>query len=68
MENFKKAFGDKANPRELWNSTMSALRVPAEYKTGDEHYALETPLNMTRYLVNTFVGKNYDYVKAESSY
>jgi len=60
---FKKAFGDKADAKELWNSTMSALRVPPEYKTGEEHYALETPLNMTRYLVNSFVGKNYEYLQ-----
>jgi len=64
-EEFKAAFGDKADAKELWNSTMSALRVPPEYKTGEEHYALETPLNMTRYLVNSFVGKNYEYVKGK---
>lgn len=62
-QDFKAAFGDKANALEIWNSTMSALRVPDEYKTGEEHYALETPLNMTRYLVNSFVGKNYEYLK-----
>lgn len=62
-DELKKYFGSDVNPLEIWNSTMSALRVPAEYKTGDEHYALETPLNMTRYLVNSFVGKNYEYLK-----
>lgn len=66
-QDFKKAFGDKANPREIWNSTMSALRVPEKFKTGEEHYALETPLNMTRYLVNSFVGKNYEYVSESES-
>ncbi len=62
-EELKAVFGNDTDPREIWNSTMSALRVPPEYKTGEEHYALETPLNMTRYLVNSFVGKNYEYLK-----
>lgn len=59
---FKAAFGEDADAVELWNSTMSAIRVPEKYQTGEEHYAMENPLNISRYLVNSFVGRNYDYL------
>jgi len=54
------AFGEDA-VAPIWNQVMSALRVPEKYRTGEETYALRNPLNMSRYLVNTFVGKNYEY-------
>lgn len=59
---FKTAFGKDADAIELWNGTMSAIRVPEKYRTGEEHYALENPLNISRYLVNSFVGENYEYL------
>lgn len=59
---FIEAFGPDANALELWNSVMSAIRVPQKYQNGDEHYAVENPLNISRYLVNSFVGKNYEYL------
>lgn len=43
---------------------MSAIRVPEKYQTGEEHYAMENPLNISRYLVNSFVGRNYEYLPA----
>ena len=46
----------------IWNQVMSALRVPEKYKSGEESFALSNPLNMSRYLVNSYVGKNYAYV------
>ncbi len=46
----------------IWNQVMSALRVPDKYKNGEEARALSNPLNMSRYLVNAFVGRNYDYL------
>jgi len=56
------AFGaDAVKP--IWNNVMSALRVPEEFKSGDERYALSNPLNMSHYLVNSFVGRNYAYVQ-----
>lgn len=61
-EDFKAAFGEDADTLELWNSTMSTIRVPEMYRTGEEHYATENPLNISRYLVNSFVGKNYEYL------
>ena len=61
---FKAAFGEDADAVELWNSTMSAIRVPEKYQTGEEHYAMENPLNISRYLVNSFVGRNYEYLPA----
>lgn len=61
-EDFKAAFGEDADALELWNGTMSAIRVPEKYRTGEEHYAEENPLNISRYLVNSFVGENYEYL------
>jgi hypothetical protein len=47
----------------IWNQVLSALRVPKKYQNGEESYALSDPLNMSRYLVNAFVGKNYTYIQ-----
>ena len=58
----KEAFGEEA-VRYIWNSTISAICVPEAYRNGEEAYALTTPLNMARYLVNNFVGENYGYIK-----
>ena len=46
----------------IWNSVFSAIRVPAQYQTSDEQYALANPLNISRYIVNRFVGENYSYL------
>lgn len=62
-KDFYNAFGEDADPVKLWNSTFSAWRVPDEYKTGEEEEMAKTPLNISRYLINTFVGKNYEYLK-----
>lgn len=43
------------------NSMFSALYIPDEYKNGDEEY-LNNPLNISRYLINNYVGKNYKYI------
>lgn len=47
---------------DMRNSTFSAILIPEEYQNGDEEY-LNNPLNISRYLVNNFVGKNYEYLK-----
>ena len=44
------------------DATFSAIYIPEQYKNGDEEY-LENPLNISRYLVNNFVGENYEYLK-----
>ena len=44
------------------NSTFSAVYIPEEYINGEEKY-LNNPLNISRYLVNNFVGKNYNYIE-----
>lgn len=62
-DDFLKAFGD-ADEGELWDQVMSAIRVPERYKNGDEEYAYTNPLNISRYLVNRFVGQNYEYLPA----
>jgi len=47
--------------QDIRNSVMSAIYIPEEYKNGDELY-LDNPLNISRYLVNNFVGENYQYL------
>lgn len=64
---FKEAFGDEAVATELWNQVFSAIRIPEKYRNGEEAYAESNPLNITRYLVNRFVGKNYEYLPADDS-
>ena len=48
--------------QEIRNSTISAIYVPKKYKNGDESF-LSNPLNISRYLINNFVGENYEYIK-----
>lgn len=47
----------------VYNSVLSAIRVPEQFQTGEEKFALSNPLNMSRYAVNTFVGDNYKYIE-----
>ncbi len=60
---FQQAMGRSISERALWNNVLCALRVPQRFRTGEEARATENPLNMTRYLVNSFVGRRYEYVK-----
>ena len=46
----------------LWHHTMSAIRLPLEHMTQEAKQILSDPLNISRYLVNNFVGENYDYI------
>lgn len=48
--------------QEIRNSVMNAIYIPDKYRNGDEDY-LNNPLNISRYLVNNFVGKNYQYIE-----
>ena len=48
--------------QEIRNSVMNAVYIPEKYQNGDEKY-LSNPLNISRYLVNNYVGKNYTYLE-----
>lgn len=48
--------------QEIRNSVMNAIYIPEKYQNGDEQY-LKNPLNISRYLVNNYIGKNYEYIK-----
>lgn len=52
---------DEKGLQEIRNSVMSAIYVPEKYRNGEEIY-LDNPLNISRYLVNNFVGENYQYL------
>jgi|GEM_PF-2500051 len=45
----------------LWNNIFYALRIPSQYRNGEEAFAYEEPLNLARFLVNQFVGVQYKY-------
>lgn len=53
---------DEEEVLNMRNSTISLILVPDDYKNGDEDH-LKNPLNISRYLINNFVGDNYDYIK-----
>ncbi len=48
--------------QEIRNSVINAVYIPDKYQNGEEKY-LSNPLNISRYLVNNFVGKNYEYIE-----
>jgi len=56
-------FGISSDPLDIWNNVFSAIQVPEKYENGEEIYAITNPLNISRYLVNSFVGKNYSYIE-----
>ena len=47
--------------QEVRNSVINAVYVPYKYRNGDED-VLNEPLNISRYIVNNFVGDNYEYL------
>ena len=47
--------------QEIRNSVINAVYVPEKYRNGDEKY-LGNPLNISRYIVNNFVGDNHKYI------
>jgi hypothetical protein len=59
---FAKYFKNEDSSIELWNSVMSAIRVPEQLSNAEEDFALSDPLNMSRYIVNSYVGCNYKYI------
>lgn len=61
-EQIIEAFGNFEAALDIWNNVVSAIRVPEQYKNDQEHYMMEDPRNISRYLINNFVGKNYDYI------
>lgn len=50
----------ESDVRLLRNSTINAVYIPQEYRNDDD-IVLEDPLNISRYLINNYVGKNYEY-------
>lgn len=51
---------DETDARLLRNSTFNAVYIPEEYRTEADD-VLGNPLNISRYLINNFVGNNYEY-------
>ena len=55
---------NKKEVQNIRNSTISLVYIPEELKTNDEEY-LDNPLNISRYLINNYVGDNYEYIKEQ---
>ncbi|MGI6173878.1 MAG: hypothetical protein ACOYI8_08265 [Christensenellales bacterium] len=47
---------------DIWNRVLSAIRVPEKYQNEVLSHAEEEPLDIARWLVNSFVGGNYEYL------
>jgi len=60
-------FGEDVNPTEFWNHVLSAVRIPEQYQTEDYPEAIQNPRNIVRYLVNSYVGENYEYIPVEEA-
>ena len=66
VEELREVFGDDVNPSEFWNNLLSAVRIPEQYQTEDYPEAVQNPRNIVRYLVNSYVGENYEYIPGEA--
>lgn len=56
-------FGETCNPDDLWNQVFSAVRIPPRFRNGTESCMAQSPLNIVRYLINSFVGAgNCSYI------
>ena len=49
----------------IWNQVMSAIRIPGEEMTQETQIILSDPRNISRYLINEYVGENYEYIPAQ---
>ncbi len=47
---------------DLWTNIFYAVRIPGEWDPQPDLAMLADPRNLSRYLVNTFVGPNYTYI------
>ena len=58
-----------SDPRysEYKGHVLSAVRIPEQYQTEDYPEAIQNPRNIVRYLVNSYVGENYEYIPWEES-
>jgi hypothetical protein len=54
--------GNQGAMIDIWNNVFCSVRLPKQYQNGDESYAMADPRNISRYIINSFVGKNYTYL------
>lgn len=65
-DKFVAAFGDDVDIGELQNHVISAIYIPEQYRTPDYPEILKNPRNIVRYLINNYVGQNYEYLPTEN--
>jgi hypothetical protein len=46
----------------IWNHVISAIRLPRGKMTQETQEILSDPRNISRYLINEYVGQNYEYI------
>ena len=57
--------GDSSS--EYYGHVLSAVRIPEQYQTEDYPEAIQNPRNIVRYLINSYVGENYEYIPWEEA-
>ena len=66
-EKYSEGLGQDVELEEILNHVLSAVRIPEQYQTEDYPEAIQNPRNIVRYLVNSYVGENYEYIPWEES-
>ena len=66
-EKYSEGLGQDVELEEILNHVLSAVRIPEQYQTENYPEAIQNPRNIVRYLVNSYVGENYEYIPWEES-
>ena len=66
-ERYSAELGQDVELEEILNHVLSAVRIPEQYQTEDYPEATQNPRNIVRYLVNSYVGENYEYIPWEEA-
>ena len=66
-EGYTEFFASDPRYSEYKGHVLSAVRIPEQYQTEDYPESIQNPLNIVRYLVNSYVGENYEYIPWEEA-
>ena len=67
FEGYAEFFASDSRSSEYKGHVLSAVRIPEKYQTEDYPEAIQNPRNIVRYLVNSYVGENYEYIPWEET-
>ena len=66
-DGYDEFFSSDPRYEEYKGHVLSAVRIPEQYQTEDYPEAIQNPRNIVRYLVNSYVGENYEYIPWEEA-